>query len=79
MSSTPVSVVILAAGLGTRMRSRLAKVLHRAGGACLIEHVIDAALEIAPAERIVAVTGHQADRVRAAFEHSGVRFAVQTE
>ncbi|MGO9241401.1 MAG: bifunctional UDP-N-acetylglucosamine diphosphorylase/glucosamine-1-phosphate N-acetyltransferase GlmU [Bryobacteraceae bacterium] len=79
MSSTPVSVVILAAGLGTRMRSRLAKVLHRAGGACLIEHVIDAALEIAPAERIVAVTGHQADRVRAEVEHSGVRFAVQTE
>ena len=79
MSSTPVSVVILAAGLGTRMRSRLAKVLHRAGGACLIEHVIEAALEIAPAERIVAVVGHQADRVRTAVERFGVRFALQTE
>lgn len=79
MSSSSVSVVILAAGLGTRMRSRLAKVLHRAGGACLLEHVIDAAREIAPPERIVAVIGHQADRVRAEVEHSGVRFALQTE
>ncbi|MGD0577406.1 MAG: bifunctional UDP-N-acetylglucosamine diphosphorylase/glucosamine-1-phosphate N-acetyltransferase GlmU [Bryobacteraceae bacterium] len=79
MSSSPVSVVILAAGLGTRMRSRLAKVLHRAGGECLLEHVIEAAREIAPAERIVAVVGHQAERVRAEVERSGVRFAVQTE
>ena len=79
MSSSPISVVILAAGLGTRMRSRLAKVLHRAGGACLLEHVIEAACEIAPRERIVAVVGHQAERVRAEVEHSGVRFAVQTE
>ena len=42
------TAVILAAGLGTRMRSRYAKVLHRAGGLPLIEHVIEAAREIAP-------------------------------
>ena len=79
MSSSPVSVVILAAGLGTRMRSRLAKVLHRAGGECLLQHVIDAACEIAAPERIVAVVGHQAERVRIEVESSGVRFALQTE
>ncbi len=77
--SRDVSVVILAAGLGTRMKSSLAKVLHRAGGACLLEHVIEAAKEIAAPERIVAVVGHQAERVKAAVEGLGTRFEVQTE
>jgi len=45
----PVTVVILAAGLGTRMKSRKAKVLHRAGGKALIEHVVETALKLAPA------------------------------
>ena len=39
-----VAVVILAAGQGTRMKSRMAKVLHRAGGKTLVHHAIDAAL-----------------------------------
>ena len=38
---TRVTVVILAAGLGTRMKSRRAKVLHQAGGKTLIEHTVD--------------------------------------
>lgn len=78
MDST-VSVVILAAGLGTRMKSRMAKVLHRAGGASLVEHVIGAARSIAEPERIVVVVGHQADRVREEVKHLGVRFQEQTE
>ena len=60
MMETPVTVVILAAGLGTRMKSRKAKVLHRAGGKTLVEHVVDTALELAPPERIFVVVGHQA-------------------
>ena len=79
MSESSVSVVILAAGLGTRMRSRRAKVLHRAGGACLLEHVIEASKGIADADRIVAVIGHQAERVRAEVAHHGIRFELQTE
>ena len=79
MSDTPISVVILAAGLGTRMRSRLAKVLHRAGGACLLEHVIEAAKGITTADRIVAVIGHQAERVQAEVAHHGIGFELQTE
>ena len=63
---TPVTVVILAAGLGTRMKSRRAKVLHRAGGKTLIEHVVETALELAPPERIFVVIGYQADEVRKA-------------
>ncbi|MGJ5818800.1 bifunctional UDP-N-acetylglucosamine diphosphorylase/glucosamine-1-phosphate N-acetyltransferase GlmU [Paludibaculum fermentans] len=74
-----VSVVILAAGLGTRMKSNLAKVLHRAGGACLLEHVIRSARTIAEAGRITAVIGHQADAVRQEVSPSGVQFQVQTE
>lgn len=74
-----VSVVILAAGLGTRMKSSLAKVLHRAGGAPLIEHVVRAARAVAPPERIVVVTGHQSADVEAAVARHGVRFQLQAE
>ena len=42
-----MTVVILAAGLGTRMRSKRAKVLHRAGGLTLVEHVVAAAAAVA--------------------------------
>lgn len=76
---TPVTVVILAAGLGTRMRSRQAKVLHRAGGKALVEHVVETALHITPAERIFVVVGYQADRVREALASSGVGFIEQAE
>lgn len=74
-----VSAIILAAGLGTRMKSRQAKVLHRAGGQCLIEHVLDAAMAVVPPDRITAVVGHQSDRVRQAVQHYGIHFQQQTQ
>ncbi len=73
------TVVILAAGLGTRMRSKRAKVLHRAGGLSLIEHVVQAARSVAPSDQIVVVTGHQADAVEEVLAPLGVRFARQVE
>jgi len=73
------AVVILAAGQGTRMKSRKAKVLHRAGGKTLVRHVIDAALEIAPPDRIFVVVGHQAEHVHAEVETAGVGTIHQTE
>ena len=73
------SVVILAAGLGTRMRSKLAKVLHRAGGACLLEHVVRVARTVAAPEQITAVIGHQAELVRAEVAAHGLGFVLQTE
>jgi bifunctional UDP-N-acetylglucosamine pyrophosphorylase/glucosamine-1-phosphate N-acetyltransferase len=76
---TPVTVVILAAGLGTRMKSRRAKVLHEAGGRPLIEHTVDRALSLAPPDRVFVVVGHQADLVRSTIEGRGVRFIQQTE
>ncbi len=75
----PVTVVILAAGLGTRMKSRKAKVLHEAGGRALIEHVVRAAAAIAPPDRTVVVTGHQAEAVEGLLAGRGLRFARQTE
>ncbi|MGH9667083.1 MAG: bifunctional UDP-N-acetylglucosamine diphosphorylase/glucosamine-1-phosphate N-acetyltransferase GlmU, partial [Bryobacteraceae bacterium] len=74
-----LTVVILAAGLGTRMRSRRAKVLHRAGGLSLIEHVANTALELTAPERVVAVVGHQAGHVEQILAPRGVRFVRQTE
>jgi bifunctional UDP-N-acetylglucosamine pyrophosphorylase/glucosamine-1-phosphate N-acetyltransferase len=76
---TPVTVVILAAGLGTRMKSRKAKVLHRAGGKSLIQHVVDTALTFTPAERIFVVVGHQADEVRRAVTTPRIGFIEQQE
>ena len=76
---TPVTVVILAAGLGTRMKSRRAKVLHEAGGRTLIEHTVDTALSLAAPERVFVVVGHQAEQVRSVVEGRGVRFIQQTE
>jgi bifunctional UDP-N-acetylglucosamine pyrophosphorylase / glucosamine-1-phosphate N-acetyltransferase len=78
-SPPTVSVVILAAGLGTRMRSKKAKVLHKAGGLTLVEQVVRAAREVASPENIVTVVGHQAAAVREAVAAQGVRFAEQTE
>lgn len=58
--------VILAAGKGTRMKSKLPKVLHKAGGKAMVEHVLDAAIA-AGAKRNIIVTGFGGDMVRAAI------------
>ena len=77
--TSQTNVVILAAGLGTRMKSKRAKVLHRAGGLSLIEHVVQAAGAIAPSSNATVVVGHQADQVRTLLAPAGVRFVEQTE
>lgn len=71
------SVVILAAGLGTRMRSKHAKVLHRAAGLALVEHVFGAARSLAAPDNTIVVTGHQAAEVEALLQPTGVRFVRQ--
>ncbi|MGI8744073.1 MAG: bifunctional UDP-N-acetylglucosamine diphosphorylase/glucosamine-1-phosphate N-acetyltransferase GlmU [Bryobacteraceae bacterium] len=74
-----ISIVILAAGLGTRMRSKKPKVLHHAGGLSLIEHVVKMALAITTPDRIGVVVGHQAEQVRATVAATGVQFVEQAE
>jgi bifunctional UDP-N-acetylglucosamine pyrophosphorylase / glucosamine-1-phosphate N-acetyltransferase len=72
-----IHVVILAAGKGTRMKSADPKVLHRAGGFSLIEHVLRAAAVLAPVSTVVVV-GHQSQRVEAALgKRLGLGFALQ--
>src|SRR5262245_39659084 len=58
-----LNILIMAAGLGTRMKSRKAKVLHTLAGQPLITHVYQTALELEP-HRIVTIVGHQADQVK---------------
>ena len=77
--NTPVTVLILAAGLGTRMKSKKAKVLHLAGGRTLVEHVVDTACTLTPPERVFVVTGFQAELVEQALAGRGIRFVHQAE
>ena len=64
MSRTPgasagPAIFILAAGEGTRMQSKLPKVLHKVLGRTLIEHVIDAANDLNPSQLVVVVGAHR--------------------
>jgi bifunctional UDP-N-acetylglucosamine pyrophosphorylase / glucosamine-1-phosphate N-acetyltransferase len=63
-SSSPLHIVIMAAGKGTRMKSGVAKVLHTTSGMSLIEHVLRSVDQLGPAS-IVVVVGHMADQVSA--------------
>ncbi len=73
-----MAVIILAAGLGTRMKSEKAKVLHEIAGKCMISYVLDAALGITSCENIVVVIGCQAEAVRKeALKKANVVFAYQ--
>ena len=65
MSPSPLEIVVLAAGKGTRMRSDRPKVLHTLGGRALILHVLEAAQALKPA-RTHVVVGHGAAAVEAA-------------
>jgi bifunctional UDP-N-acetylglucosamine pyrophosphorylase / glucosamine-1-phosphate N-acetyltransferase len=64
--SGPIDVVIMAAGKGTRMKSRLPKVLHRLGGRALLAHVTACAAQLS-ARKAVVITGHSADEVEDAL------------
>src|SRR5215472_11386480 len=73
------TAVILAAGQGTRMKSRMAKVLHRAGGKTLVEHVIGAAKKVVAPDRVFVVVGHQAEAVEEVARAAGAQAIRQTE
>jgi len=69
----------MSAGKGTRLKSKRAKVLHQVGGKPLLAHVIASAMQIVPADNVYVIVGHQADEVRAAVAHTGVKFILQAE
>ena len=75
----PVSLIVLAAGMGTRMNSDLPKVLHKVAAAPLLHHALAAGRSLEP-ERIVVVTGHGAEEVaRAARDYDEATLTVVQE
>ena len=79
MNNAPLHVVILAAGEGKRMKSKLAKVLMPLAGRPLLAHVIEAARALQPSA-IHIVYGHNGDQVRGTFDHQpDLRWALQAE
>ncbi len=74
-----LAIVIMAAGKGTRLKSKRPKVLHEVGGKTLLRHVVDAARQIVSPEDIYVVVGHQASLVKESISSLGVRFVEQTE
>src|SRR5258708_7447088 len=74
---TRIAIAIMAAGKGTRLKSKHPKVLHQVGGKPLLAHVIAAAKRVVPPADIFAIVGHEAERVRRAVEDTGVQFVVQ--
>src|SRR6202000_360788 len=79
MDTSAFGIVIMAAGKGTRLKSKRPKVLHEIGGKALLLHVIAAAKTIAIPEQIYCVIGHEAERVGAAVAGTGVRFVLQAQ
>ena len=74
-----LAILIMAAGKGTRLKSKRPKVLHEIGGKPLLRHVIAAAAQIVPPHDIFVVVGHEAARVEAALKDTHVHFVQQTE
>jgi len=69
----------MAAGKGTRLKSKHPKVLHVVGGQPVLAHVVTAATQVVPAKDVFVIVGHEAEQVRKAVEHSGVQFVLQAE
>jgi bifunctional UDP-N-acetylglucosamine pyrophosphorylase / glucosamine-1-phosphate N-acetyltransferase len=80
MKSPPKShtaIAIMAAGKGTRLKSKHPKVLHQVGGKPLLAHVIAAARQVVPVNDIYVIVGHESDRVRESVKETGVQFVLQ--
>src|SRR5271168_1721228 len=74
-----IAIAILAAGKGTRLKSKHPKVLHEVGGKPLLTHVIAAATSVVPPSDVFAIIGHEAGRVCSTVSHTGVSFVLQPE
>jgi len=75
---SPLHVVILAAGQGSRMKSALPKVLHPVAGKPMLHHVVETAKQLG-AEKIHTVIGHGAEQVQASLQDESVNWVMQTE
>lgn len=76
--ATPLHIVVLAAGQGSRMKSHLPKVLHGLAGQPLLHHVLEAARSLRP-DGLHVVIGHGADKVREKTPQSDIQWVIQKE
>ena len=74
-----IAIAIMAAGKGTRLKSKHPKVLHEIGGKPILAHVIATAEKVVSARDIFVIIGHEAERVREAVAGTGVNFVLQAE
>lgn len=74
----PLSIVILAAGKGSRMKSNKPKVLHHLAGIPMLQHVVNTARMLQP-EQVIVVIGHEAEQVELAMQGQDLIFVEQTE
>lgn len=74
----PLTVIILAAGQGTRMHSSRPKVLHQVAGKAMLQHVVDTSQGLA-ADQIIVVVGHQADQLYQIMQGQKLDFVEQAE
>jgi len=72
-----IAIAIMAAGKGTRLKSKHPKVLHEIGGKPILAHVIATAQKVVPAQDIFVIIGHEAERVREAVAGTGANFVLQ--
>jgi bifunctional UDP-N-acetylglucosamine pyrophosphorylase/glucosamine-1-phosphate N-acetyltransferase len=76
--SQSLNIVILAAGKGTRIRSKLLKVLHPLAGSTVIEHVLETAKKLSP-KNIFIVYGHQGDKLKSHLQDGGYKWVHQLD
>ena len=74
-----VAIAIMAAGKGTRLKSRHPKVLHEIAGKPILAYVIATATSVVPPSDVFVIIGHEAERVREAVGGTGVNFVLQAE
>jgi bifunctional UDP-N-acetylglucosamine pyrophosphorylase/glucosamine-1-phosphate N-acetyltransferase len=73
-----LSIIILAAGQGTRMKSNRPKVLHHLAGKAMLQHVVDTSRALNP-EQIIVVVGHKAELVKEVMSGQSLSFVEQKE
>jgi bifunctional UDP-N-acetylglucosamine pyrophosphorylase / glucosamine-1-phosphate N-acetyltransferase len=73
------AIAILAAGKGTRLKSKHPKVLHAIAGRPLLSHVVHSVQQVVPVEAVFAIIGHEAERVRETVAATGINFIIQSE
>src|SRR3984885_790253 len=79
MDTNEFAIAIMAAGKGTRLKSKHPKVLHEIGGRALLLYVIAAAETAVTPDHIYCIIGHESERVKAAVAATGVKFVLQPE